>query len=410
MMPMKTKLLLALIPATVLASCTSEPEKPDIIYISIEDMKPDLGCYGHPVVYSPRLDEFANDAVMFLDAHCQVALCTPSRTSILTGIRPSTSGIVTIDDPWMEMLPEAVSLPRHLRDHGYVTILAGKIHDYRCGGMDSAYVLEFGIHGVHDNRLPLQALKVAAEQQQPFFLAIGYSQVHLPWNPTEASKRYYDPDDMIVANRGKDFRGKTLTDEELRLKMRGYYACITDVDSLIGVLLDSVRAMGLYDRSIIIIGALDHGFSLGFHDHWGKGNNFDGETMVPLMIRLPGNEASGSATEGIVELVDVYPTLVDLCGLPQPHQQLEGYSLRGLLEDPGREWKKAAFTHRAYHVRDRGMKTKEYTLILREGEEPQLYDRKADPDNLVNIASMHPDMVEALTEMLASGWRNAKPE
>ena len=154
----------------------------------------------------------------------------------------------------MEMLPETVSLPGHLKDHGYVTIQARKIHDYRCGEMDSAYTVQLDIHGVHDNNLLLKALKMAGEQEQPFFLAIGYSQVHLPWNPTESSKRHYDLDDMSIKNRGRQFRDSTLTDEDVRLMMRDYYASITDMDSLTGVLLDSARAMGLYDNSIILIG------------------------------------------------------------------------------------------------------------------------------------------------------------
>lgn len=403
------KISISLIMLLIL-SCTGKDDMPNIIYISIEDMKPDLACYGNPIVHSPNLDDFAGDAVLFRDVHCQVALCTPSRTSVLTGIRPSTSGMVKIDDDWQQFLPDAVSLPRHLKDQGYLTIQAGKIHDYRNGGMDSAYQKSFDIHGIHDNTLALKALNYASKQTQPFFLAVGYGQVHLPWNATHASKNYYNPADMPVENRSHHFKGAQLSDEDLRNHILDYYAYITDVDSLIGVLLDSAKVLGLYDKAIILIGAMDHGYNLGYRNHWGKGNNYDNETMVPLMIRVPGNPNNGSATSGIVELVDIYPTLIDYAGISNPPQELEGYSIRGLLENPGREWKKAAFTHRAYHVQDRGIKTSDYTLVLRENEAPRLFDRKTDPNNIYNIAEEMPEKVEELKNLLEAGWKAAKPE
>ena len=387
------------------------PARPNVLFISIEDAMPSFGCYGDPIAHTPQIDRFAAESVLFEDVHCQVALCTPSRSSLLTGIRPSTSGLVKIDDDWQAALPQARSLPRHFREHGYYTALAGKIHDYRCGGMDSAYVQVYDHHGVETNELPLQALEdAAAQEDRPFFLAVGYSQAHDPWTPTDGARRHYRPDQFSAAGRAAIYKKEEYDEEAIKALQRDYYGEITDVDSLIGDLLTRAQALGLYENTIILVGAMDHGYNFGYRGRWGKGNNFDNETRVPLLIRLPGNPRNGERADGLVELVDLYPTLTDLCDLPPPPQALEGYSLRGLLYDPTRPWKKAAFTHRAYAVDIVGVKTKEYTLIDYRGDSLQLFARIADPNNLVNIAGGHPAIVEELTAIHKAGWREALPE
>jgi arylsulfatase A-like enzyme len=393
-----------LIGSYCLGSDYEEKEKNHVIYICIEDMSPKLGCYGDETVYSPNIDAFARDAVLFEDVNCQVALSTPSRTSILTGIRPSTSGIVKIDDDWQKILPEATSLPRHFKNNGYHTILAGKIHDYRCGGMDNAYHSVYDIHGLDDNKLALKAINEAEKQYKPVFLAIGYSHVHEPWDPNQWSKNQYQAAEFSSKGRSHQYKGKNLSDFEVQQFLRNYYAEITEVDSLIGDVFDRLKENGLYNNSIILLGSMDHGFSLGWHDHWGKGNNVDTETQVPLMVRIPGNPANGKRCPEIIELVDIYPTLIDLCGLTDTPQKLEGVSFQPLLRNPEKPWKKAAFTHRAYHINDIGIKTKNYTLILRQGQPPHLYDRKKDPLNLHNIAPENPDIVKKLKQIKQKGW------
>ena len=385
-------------------------ENPNILYISMEDLSPLLGCYGNEVVITPHIDEFATESVLLSDCHCQVALCTPSRTSILTGIRPSTSGIVKIDDDWKHMLPDAVSMPRHFRDNGYMTYRVGKISDPRCGGSDEAWSISKEEWGVTDNVLSLQALKMVTSQEKPFFLAIGYKQVHEPWHPSPQSLDMYNLDDIELVGRGKTYKGNTLEDKELRELVRAYYASITDVDRLIGEILEVARELGLYENTIILVGAMDHGYSLGEHGRWGKGNNYDTETHVPLLIRLPENQNNGRVANGITELVDIYPTLIDLCGLARPPQELEGISMRKLLENPDRIWKKAAFTHRAYGIHDRGLKTSKYTLISNENGKIELYDRINDPGNTYDISDENPEIVGELSEILKMGWRKAKPE
>jgi arylsulfatase A-like enzyme len=139
-------------------------------------------------------------------------------------------------------------------------------------------------------------------------------------------------------------------------------------------------------------------------------NCFDDETMVPMLVRVPNNKQNGSRSPALVELVDVYPTLIDLCQLPSPPQPLEGLSFRPLLENPARPWKKAAFHHRAYAVNILGVKTKQFNLIDFAGDSVQLFDRINDPFNLRNIADTHPEVVQEMKAIQQQGWQGALPD
>ncbi len=182
------------------------------------------------------------------------------------------------------------------------------------------------------------------------------------------------------------------------------------VDRLIGEVLDRLDDLALLKNTIVLVGCMDHGFSLGWHGKYGKGNPYDMESMVPLLIRLPDGRNAGARSGALVELVDLYPTLVDLCGLPQPPQLLEGVSLRPLLNDPERPWKQAVFVHRAFHLRDVGVKTREWNLVHHAGRPLELYHRRKDPLNLHDVAADYRDVVRALREFLDLGWRTALPE
>lgn len=398
------------LPLLFAASVDLQSKKPNVIYICFDDMCTDWGIYGDSIAHTPNFDRFANESVLFNDVHCQVALCTPSRTSVLTGVRPSTSKIVEIEHDWQKILPGVTSLPRHFRNNGYFTSLTGKVYDKRWGASDSAFEIERAAgHPVTTNDYPLQALREAASQSEPIFLAIGYFQTHLPWLPTEGSKRWYNPAEISVENRNPVFKGKSMTKEEIQLFMLDYYAYQTDADSLFGDLIAEIKRLGLYNNSIILVGSFDHGYSHGYGGRWAKGENSDRETRVPLVVRIPGNPNNGKKTSGIVELVDIYPTLIDLCGLTSPNHKLEGISFRQLLDEPERSWKKAAFSHRAYHINDVGVKTTDYTLILTEGKPIRLHNRKIDPNNLHNIANDNPHIVRELTDILNAGWTMAQP-
>lgn len=390
-----------------------DDERFNVIYLCIEDMSTFLGCYGDEMAHTPHIDRFAEESLLFEDVHCQVALCTPSRSSIITGIRPSTSGMVKIDDPLLETLPGAVTLTRHFRDNGYYAARVGKYSDPRCGPLDDAFDRVYQQWGVDDNELPLQGLEEAAAQEKPFFLAIGYTQAHDPWTPTAQARAHYRKEEVSIEGRTATYKKggkvKELSPEEIREQVCDYYGEVTDVDRLIGEMLAATRRMGLWEKSIILVGTFDHGFNLGYHGKWGKSHVWDHDTQVPMLIRVPGSSSQGRRAPGVAELVDIYPTLVELCGLPLPPQELEGASLVPVLEDPEREWKRAAFSHGAYNLPLVGVKTSRYNLIHGDGKPPRLFDRKADPLNLRDIADQRPDVVAELMALKEAGWRAAAP-
>ncbi|MCM5663260.1 sulfatase-like hydrolase/transferase [Galbibacter mesophilus] len=396
--------------SAILVSCAKKDSAAqlNVIYISMEDMMPSFGCYEDTIAYTPNIDKFSEDAIIFKDAHCQVALCTPSRTSILTGIRPSTSGIVKIDDDWQKMLPHATSLPRHFRNSGYHTVIAGKIHDYRSGETDDAYSKVFDIHGIDDNDLAFKAIDNAINQKKPFFLALGYSQTHDPWTPDPKSESHYSLNQFSSKDRHPYYKGELLDSTDIKNLQKKYYGEITEVDSLIGEILARIKQLELHKNSVILLGAMDHGYSFGNHSHWGKGNNYDDETRVPLLISTPG--CKNLAIEALIELVDIYPTLIELCGLPNPPQSLEGISFVPLLRSKNKEWKKAVFTHRAYNKDIVGVKTKKYTFIDFEGDSVELYNRISDALNRKNIANEFPEVVSEMKILKEKGWRNAMPK
>lgn len=402
--------ILSLLTLFACQNSSNLPKHPNVLYISIEDLSPRLGCYGDTLVKSPHIDQFAKESVLFKDVHCQVALCTPSRTSILTGIRPSTSGIVKIDDDWKKVLPHATSLPRHFRNNGYFTYRVGKIADPRSGGLDDAWNIAKEEWGVASNEVPLKAMQEVFDQNKPFFLAIGYKQTHDPWNPSQKSLQKYDWNNISIHGKGRSYKKEKMSEEEAQELAHRYYADITDVDSLVGGLIRFIKTKKYYQNTIILVGVMDHGYSLGHHNKWGKGGLYDTQTQVPLLIRVPGNQANGNQTAGLIELVDLYPTLNDLCNLPAPPQQLEGHSFKKLLFQPQTPWKKAVFTHRAYGVQNIAVKTREYGFLSFENGTFELYNRKTDPLNLNDIAEENPQIVQEMQHILAGGWKNTVPE
>lgn len=398
--------LTLLVSSIVAVSCLEEPKqsKFNILLICIEDMPPALGCYGDSFAHTPFIDAFSKESVLFEDVHCQVPLCTPSRSSWLTGIRPESSGINKINDDLKSFLPEAVSLPRHFKRNGYFTSLVGKIYDKRSGGLDSAFTKIYQEDGISNNDLVIPALEEAARKAEPFFLSIGYSQAHDPWTPSASAGRHYLDKPIEIREDQLNFHDKKIPQEQAAGMIRDYYGEVTEVDSLIGNVLSQAKKLGMYENTIILVGVFDHGYSLGYHGHWGKGNNRDIETMVPLLIRVPGNDNNGKRTAGITELVDIYPSLIEFCGLPKPAQNLEGISFAKLLQKPNLEWKKAAFTMRAYHPEDRAVKTKDYCYINRKSDGTvQLYNRKSDSLSYHNLASEMPEKVREMQILLEKG-------
>ncbi len=418
------------LPVAGAATRRSKRRGPNVLYVTADDLGTRLGAYGHPLVSTPRVDAFARDALLFERCYCQIAICGASRTSILTGLRPETTKVLGDTEQWRKHAPDAVSLGRHFRDNGYRTYAIGKINDPRNGALDDAWIEQPEEWGIHDTVAARKLMRQvsAADEQAPYFLAIGFTAPHCPWSPTRKSLARYDGVDVLQeAGPGHgmfgDFihectpqtmpgaTGRTkypLSDAQVADVVRRYLASVTDVDTMFGEILDTAQHLGMLDDTIVIFWSGDHGFSLGDNGQWGKWTNYDSATRIPLVMSVPGAGSAGSRAGGLVEAVDMYPTLDELCDLPRPRQALDGVSFAPLFEDPGRPWKKAAFS--IWGVGERSVKTEQYNLILNYGQgTTRLFDLAEDPHENTNIAAARPDVVAQLRAILAAGPAAARP-
>ena len=385
-------LLLILLSPFVCRSASSADQRPNVLFIAVDDLRTSLGCYGDTLVKSPHIDRFAASARRFDHAYTQQAVCGPSRTSLLTGRLPDNTGVWHNRNLFRDTQPNIITLPQLFKKHGYHTLSLGKIFsgDEReldpdswsepeilkqkgwknsalgdSGGKgkgpawEAADVPDEGYADGKLARLAVERLTGLQKGGKPFFLAVGFFKPHLPFN---APKRYwdlYDPATFDLKDDSQRVKGipehahhshrelggyrDMPKDEHLdaattRTLRHGYHACVSYTDAQIGKLLAALDQLGLAKNTIVVLWG-DHGWSLGEKDRWGKGTNFERDTRVPLLIRTPGLQTPGAAAAGLVELVDVFPTLAELASLPAP-QGLDGRSLVPMLADPqspGRE-------------------------------------------------------------------------
>ena len=462
----------------------------NVLMIAVDDMRPQLGCYGDKIVKSPNMDRLAARGMVFERAYCQQALCSPSRISLLSGRRPSTSKIYQIGPTLRSHMPDITTLPQHFKNNGYFTRSLGKVYHVgiddppswsvpswqpkkpRYGPQGMAMVQkrkeemkaagvkeakkganrsfyggpafeapEVGDEDLLDGdtaREALQALRdLAKKPKQPFFLAVGFSNPHVPW---VAPKKYWDlydearlplPDNQYVprnapafaAKSGDDFywsgnvpKDRKLSEPFKRQCLHGYLAAISYIDAQVGRLLAEVDRLKLRDQTVVVLWG-DHGYYMGEHSWWGgKHNNYEGATHAPLIVSVPGMKAAGWKTRALVEFVDIYPSLADICGL-LPASDLEGVSFAPLLNDPQRTWKKAAFSEypKGGH-QGLVMRTDRYRYVEwkdRKGKvvATELYDEQADPEENENIvAQADPALVKQLAEQFRGYWRAARPK
>lgn len=370
--------------------------KPNVLFIMSDDFRPELGCYGSPAI-TPHLDRLAKRGVLFERAYCQQAVCNPSRSSMLAGMRPDTLSLWCNGTHFRELRPDVTTLPLWFKEHGYTTRCVGKIFhnwhtkekgDRRSWSADE--FLHYANHGddtpqitgelppntatllvipygkvpvcesrdvpdeaYYDGRVAAEAVRVLGELKGggQFFLAVGFWKPHAPFN---APKKYWDlyqreklpplnpawPEgtDRIAHHASTEVLKKAATATGLtpaqRDEMRhGYFANISYLDAQLGKVLDALEKSGLAGNTIITF-AGDHGYHIGEHEQWGKTSNFEYDAHVPLLISAPGSTQAGRSTRSLAELLDLFPTLCDLCELPKP-AQLEGISLAPVLGDVG---------------------------------------------------------------------------
>jgi len=442
----------------------AERQKPNVLFIAVDDMRPQLGCYGDKLARSPNMDRLAGRGMVFQQAYCQQALCSPSRISLLSGRHPWTTHIYQIGPELRSTLPDIVTLPQHFKNHGYFTRSLGKVYHVgiddpaswsmppwhskkpRYGPEGQAMVQQriaalkasgkpipkngenapffggpaFEAPDLADDDLldgdtvreALVAMRDLAARPQPFFLAVGFANPHVPW---VAPKKYWDlyredeiplPDNRYpphlapsyAARSGDDFywyanvpRDRKINDPFGRRCLHGYLAAISYVDAGVGRLLDQLDRLGLRERTVVVLWG-DHGYYMGEHNWWGgKHNNYEGATRAPLIVAAPGHKALGHSTPALVEFVDIFPTLIELCGLP-PTSGLEGKSFAPLLDDPQQAWDKVAFSeYPKGGFQGTAMRTTRYRYVEwknRSGKVVacELYDHQTDPAENENVA------------------------
>ncbi len=450
------------------ASCTRESVPPNVLFIAVDDLNTDLGTYGHDLVKSPQIDRLARQGVRFDRAYCQYPVCNPSRASLLTGLYPEQTGVLTNQDSFRVKLPAIATLPQWFKEHGYHTARVGKIFHYGVpreigtAGMDDSASwsetynprgIDREVHdrihtivpnqfggtlswlsidpeeGPHTDELGATAAIAIMEEQhpsrtgKPLFLAVGFYRPHTPFVAPSPYFDLYpldrvdpvlevpgDRDDIPVAALADRPRQRELDIEQRKAIIQAYYASVSFMDAQVGRLLDALDEFGLADNTIIAF-VSDHGYHLGHHGLWQKGDLFEGSVRVPLILSAPQAPSKGSGTEALVELVDLYPTLVDLAGLPEP-AHLAGRSLRPLMEDaehPGRTgaltvgWSRAAWMHAemggrrvmGYSVRSSRYR---YTEWDDGNAGAELYDYHRDPLEITNLAG-EPAYADTLARM-----------
>jgi uncharacterized sulfatase len=434
--------------ALVFCALVTGADRPNVLLIMADDLNCRLGCYGDPQVKSPNIDRLAREGVRFDRAYCQFPLCSPSRSSFLTGRRPDSTGVLTnpgnSDHPhFRDKLPDVVSMPELFRKNGYSVARVGKLYHYNVPngigtpGLDDArswdktfnpkgrdkddephiFSLVKGQFGgtlswlaadgadaeQTDGIAARQAVELMRENKdKPFFLAVGFYRPHTPY---VAPKKYFEmyPVSSIklpsvpaghdaaipaaaVANRKPEEKG--LTDDLRRQAIQAYHASTSFMDARVGELLDALDKLDLAKKTIVVF-VSDHGYHLGEHNLWQKMSLFDGVARVPLIIRAPGNMGAGKASPRPVEMIDVYPTLAEYCGLKAP-AELEGLSLKAFLDNPSAARERPAYTQVRRPMADgRSVRTERhrYTEWNKGAKGRQLYDLDADPLEMNNLAA-----------------------
>ena len=406
------------------------PGKSNVLLIVTDDLRCDVAAYGDSEAITPHLDALAARARVFERAYCQQAVCNPSRASMMTGLRPDHVGVTDLRTHFRETLPDITTVSQHFKNHGYQAVGIGKIYHndhLKIQGDPASWSVPQRFHwgnhrmdqpqapGHRDvpfDRLPAtQALDVPDDayidgrianaavealgdvKDQPFFLAVGFWKPHLPYN---APKRWWDlyeraklapPDHPARPRNAPDLaihgspepRGyhgipkQGPFDDATLMELRhGYLAAVSYLDANIGRVLAELDRLGLRDRTHVVFWS-DNGYHLGENEMVGKLTNFERDTRVPLMIDSPGMPHPGKATRALTEMVDLYPTLLDLCGLPAPAHHLDGVSLRPVLENPESTTKAVAISqhpddlavprHMGYSARDASHRYTEWREI-----------------------------------------------
>lgn len=467
---------------------TKQSTSPNVLFIAVDDLRPELGCYGNSLIKSPNIDRLAAQSWLFRRHFVTVPTCGASRHSLLTGMLPRSkadlsnqaSATQLANQPEQEA-PE--TFVHHLRRNGYYTVGIGKLthhpdgrvygytdpiseimelphswdemlfnhgkwgtgHNAFFGYADGSnrqsrdsQVKPYEAADVEDEGYPdgltaqlaIEKMQQLAQKKQPFFLGVGFFKPHLPFTAPQKYWDLYKRGDMPLSpspdlplnvhraslNKMGEFNRYQLGDEKASLDsslsdaysrklMHAYYACVSYTDAQIGKLMDELDRLGLADNTIIVLWG-DHGWQLGDYRMWGKHTLLERAVHSPLIIKHPGKQTQARQLDEIVGSIDIYPTLLDLCGI-QPHHQTDGQSLLGLGEEAGRaNWKNTAYS---YFKKGISVRNDRYRMTRYDREDMpniELFDHQADRWETRNIAEDSPEIVQELMPLLLKGDKN----
>ena len=468
----------------LMVGCDATPKMPNILFISVDDLRPELGCYGNSIAISPNIDELAREGVLFKNHFVQVPTCGASRYSLLTGMRPSqprhlSNRALELELSYDEEKERPETFIHHLKRNGYHTVGIGKI-SHSADGLVYGYtdapstkkelphswnellfdpgkwgtgwnaffgyangenrqslnkqVPPYEAGNVDDDgyvdglttALAISKLKQLKSSEKPFFMGVGFFKPHLPFT---APKKYWDlydrnniplapndslPKDIHIQSLhgSGEFNQYGLTDERAALDQplseeyakkikHSYLAAVSYIDAQIGLLLKELDALGLDENTIVVIWG-DHGWHLGDHRVWGKHTLYDTALRSALIIKDPRKKSAGKTVNTVVESVDIYPSLMDLCNVALPYPT-DGESFTGLMESDQEENNGVAYSFFKKGISMRNHRYRLTKYYRKELPNIELYDLKSDPHETKNIAHNNKALLEELMPLWEQG-------
>lgn len=447
----------------VLLSCSEKAteqvaQKPNILLLYIDDLRPELASFGSLQILSPNIDALAEKGVMFTNAYCNVPVCGASRASMLTGMLPTQNRFLDYKTFVENEVPEAVTVPELLKNNGYTTISNGKIYhhlddrdsdwnevwrpyafdktdtglaptdywqsiwkdyknpynasQYRITDRGPAYEGEDVLDSTYIDGLltekVIRDIKKLKKGKKPFFLTAGFISPHLPFN---APKKYWDLYDRNTIKQPENYNYTPIDAPEISISnwpemrsytniprqgqvsdrvaidlIHGYYATISYTDALVGKILNALKEEGLENNTVVIL-VSDHGYNLQEHTQWAKFTNYNTSTQVPLIIYNPLSKIKGT-TNALTSLVDVYPTLVEICEIEAPKKQLDGVSLVPVLDNLNSEGQAHVFIKKnnGFTLKTRDFSYTEFITPKDNSTVARmLYDHRANKSENINV-------------------------
>lgn len=427
--------------ATIAVPLRAAERRPNVLFIAVDDLRDWVGYLGkNPQTRTPNIDRLAARGVAFTRSYCPAPVCNPSRASLMSGLRPSTTGVYENNNDWRTVIPQELPLTTAFRNAGYYVAGAGKIYheaykrrsewddylnnegpapaprgdDLGVGGIKFA-PLDCNDSDLPDYRITSYAIdQLGKKHDKPFFLACGLHKPHMPWN---VPRKYYemfpldkielpphaahDLDDVppagVALAKPQGDHARILASGRWKEAVQAYLASTAYTDMNIGRLLDALDKSAYRENTIIVFWG-DHGWHLGEKEHWRKFALWEEATRSPLLWVAPGVTKPG-VCERPVDFMSIYPTLMDLCGIPTP-RHAEGQSIRALLANPKAAWDKPALT--TYKWNNHAVRNANWRYIRYANGEEELYNEAADPNEWKNLAALpeHAGLKAALAKWL----------